>query len=266
MKTYRWPSNPSNEPSIAYYDAQDAELRYAQYNGSSWVTETVDTHGGIWIHRWAFASSGLPAISYYNNRSEDLRFAVMKRSVWDIATIDSTKNVGQDSSLALDPATGRFGIAYQNTGRGTFSYANQTSRGWNLQTVDSTTRDSGGGISLAFNHSDQPAFSYFDAYNGDLKFAQLNSNGKWEFATVASKGVQGVYTSLSFLNHGAADILYFDRKSDAVFSAVGSIGAFTLSDVADDAGQYLSVAYNPLGGETLVFYNPADNGLDIEDE
>jgi hypothetical protein len=256
--------DPAGQPAIAYYDAEDAELRYAYYNGNFWVIQTADTHGGA-DPSLAYNANGMPAISYYNNKHADLLLAVLKHSSWEITTVDSTKSVGQDSSLALDPATGEFGIAYLDGGNGSYKYAAQTSRGWSVQTVDNTTPGGGGAISLAFNHSNLPAFSYFDAFNAHLKFAQMNSKGKWAVATVVTRGSQGQYTSLSFTRRGAADILYYDKRSNAVFAAVGSIGSFTESEMDDDGGLYLSVAYNPLGGDTLVFYNPSDSGLDVED-
>ena len=51
------------------------------------------------------------------------------------------------------------------------------------------TRIGGGYISLKFN-TGLPAMSYYDAFNADLKYAELSSKGKWVAQTVASKNSQ----------------------------------------------------------------------------
>lgn len=257
--------DPSGNTGIAYYDAQDGQLRYAYNSGSGWSIQIVDTKTAGLYPSLAYTPAGTPAISYYYSRSSDLRFATFSKQAWQVSTVDSTGNVGRSSSLAQNPGTGLWSIAYEDTGHGTFKYAAQSSSGWTPQTIDSTTRGGGGSISLAFDHSNRPAFSYYDAYNADLKFAHYGSNRKWSVATVASRGTQGNYTNLSFTSRGSADILYYSKTSNSIFAAVGDIGSFTLSSVASDAGQYLVAATNPNGGRTLVFYSPVANGLDFEE-
>ena len=254
---------PNNTVAIAYYDAADVQLRYAALSGSSWSIQNVDTSAGAGVDpALAFTSDGHPAISYYNKKSQHLFFATTRRGKWSTTLVDSSANVGQYSSLAYNAATGYFGIAYDDSSHGYFKYAAQTAGSWAVSIADKSTKAGGNGISLAFNHSNLPAFSYFDAYNADLKFAQLGSHGLWSVTDIASRKTQGLYTHLTFLRHGAPDILYYNQSSNAIFCALQSGPSWTLTDTLNDAGDYLTVADNPLGGQTLIFYNGSNLSID----
>lgn len=56
----------SGNPGIAYKDSTANSLKYAKYNGSSWVVETVDTTAGDGVSI-TFDSSDIPHISFDNN-------------------------------------------------------------------------------------------------------------------------------------------------------------------------------------------------------
>ena len=65
----------ADHPHISYYDDAHYELRYAHFDGTRWLTETVDT-GGIGTGAYtslALDAQGRPHISYLGNRY--LRYA-----------------------------------------------------------------------------------------------------------------------------------------------------------------------------------------------
>ena len=191
-------------PAISYYDAlsTNGNLKYARFNGTSWDVETVDSAGTTgWYTSLAFDSSGNPAISYC--ALDNVRFARWNGTSWDIQTVDS----GCESSLAFDasgnPAisydgkyahwngtswnieivdsegssyntslafdsSGNPAIGYYVNGDLMYAYFNGTS--WDIETADSEG-DVGQYSSLAFNIKGSPTISYYDATNGDLKYA-----------------------------------------------------------------------------------------------
>ena len=68
--------SPSGQPAISYCDLTNGDLKYAAFDGGSWVTATVDSVGGVGYHTsLAFSPSGQPAISYQDLTSGNLKYA-----------------------------------------------------------------------------------------------------------------------------------------------------------------------------------------------
>ena len=92
---------------------------------------------------------------------------------------------------------------------------------WQISTVDSAGLV-GGYTSLAFNPAGQPAVSYSDFSNDDLKFAEFDGSS-WQISTVDSTvdnaGTVGSHTSLAFNRAGRPAISYYDiTNGDLKFS------------------------------------------------
>jgi hypothetical protein len=241
---------------IAYYDANNADLKYAHFNGTTWDVQTVDgqyTTG--YYPSLQYGAGDVPVISYYSKTGGALRLAVWGGSSWALSTIDSGGDVGRYSSLAYNPLSGRWAVAYEDTGHGTFKYAEQTKGGWSPVTVDGGTRIGGGYISLAFSGKTKlPAMSYYDAYNADLKFASYNGS-RWSSQAVATKGTVGLYSTLRIdAATGLADILYYNKGADIVTRAEQAVGGGGgLSQVTTDGGRWISRALDADGNETLAY-------------
>ena len=79
----------------------------------------------------------------------------------------------------------------------------------------------GSDTSLAFGPDGQPAISYYDDSNSDLKFARFNGNS-WSRTTVDSAGNVGIHTSLAFGPDGQPAISYYDGSNlDLKFARMG---------------------------------------------
>jgi hypothetical protein len=248
--------DPVNHPGIAYYDANNADLKYAHFNGSSWDVMTVDaTFTTGYYPSLRYDAAGRPVISYYAKTGGNLRFAQYASGKWNLSTIDSGGDVGRYSSLALDPATGRWAVAYEDDSTPAFKYAAQTkSGGWAIATVDATTRYAGGYISLAFNpRNNLPSFSYYDAYNANLKYALFNGVS-WSSQTVASKGTVGLYSNVLIDAAGNTDILYYNRGTDGMSRASFGSGGWSLEQITSDGGRWISRATKAGGaGQTWAY-------------
>jgi hypothetical protein len=96
-------------PAIAYYST--TELRYAEWDGDSWNSISLDTTGNV-TGPPPFQSSlslafdpadGNPAIAYWNRTGgEDLKLAWHDGSIWQTQTVDAVGDVGHNPSLAFN--------------------------------------------------------------------------------------------------------------------------------------------------------------------
>jgi hypothetical protein len=252
----------TGKPAIAYYDAFNADLKYARFTGSRWAVETVDARKTTGYYpSLAFDRFDHPVITYYYRTAGDLRIASNTGSGWNIAPIDTTQDSGRYSSFAISNS-GQWTVAYENTTTGHFRFARQNGSSWSLQTVDASTRG-GGYVSLAYNPSNQPAISYYDARNADLKFAQYNGSS-WVTQTVAAKFSQGLYTNLNINASGNADIFYFNKTSDALVRATGRIGNWSVNQIAGGGGRHVFTARYSDGTGVFSYYDSASADLRID--
>jgi len=128
-------------PHISYYDYTNEDLKYAYYDGSSWVIQAVDTtdNTGKYIS-FKLDNNNNPHIAYckitytsqYAWDSGELKYAHFDGSTWRIETIDSN-NKNSLNSIAIDvngyPHISYFGWNYFN-----HAYFNGTV--WIIETVD----------------------------------------------------------------------------------------------------------------------------------
>jgi len=68
----------ADAPYISYYDAISDDLKLAYFNGTVWITQTVDSEGdvGSWSSL-ALDQAGCPHISYYDATKGDLKYAYL---------------------------------------------------------------------------------------------------------------------------------------------------------------------------------------------
>jgi hypothetical protein len=244
----------NNRPGIAYFDARNANLKYAHFNGSSWTITTPDSRFTTGYYpSLQYDGNDQPNITYYYKTGGDLKFAIFSGGKWVLSAIDSAGDVGRYSSLQYNPGSGRWSVAYEDTGHGWFKYSAKTKSGWSTATVDNTTQSGGGYISLAFSPTTNlPGMSYYDARNGNLKYALFNGS-TWSKQTVAAKGTVGLYSNLLFDDAGQPDILYYSKNADSVARAQFFAGAWNYSSLTTTGGRWISRAVNGAGDGTISY-------------
>jgi len=230
----------NNYPAIAYYDANNGDLKFARANdtsGSSWGTPVyVDSNATIFASAPVSASvvSGNPAILYWNQNNSTLLYTRSTDStgaVWATSQIVATGTV---ASLSI--VNGRPAFCYYNSGALYYQRANDTTgSAWNAAiTLDNVTVFGARSLQLAVVGG-KPAVSYYDSTNGDLKyaFAQDADGTVWNAPiTVDSGGTVGQYNSLAEVNSSPAISYYDTTNGDLKFVRHRSSGTFTINWIA----------------------------------
>ncbi len=287
----------NNYVAISYFDLTNGRLRYAIRtldNGVfTWHRYTVDDPVGENVGLYtslAFDTGGRPAISYYDSTNDNLKFAHDLNGDRDFADageiiiVDSKGNVGECTSLAFD-ASGNPAISYYKRTGSSLKFAHDTNGDGDFAdageiiTVDSA-RNVGLFTSLAFDPSGNPAISYYNQTNRDLKFAH-DTNGDGDFAdageiiTVDSIGRVGLSASLAFDPSGNPAISYYkenggdlkfanDINGDGDFSDPGE--KITVDSV-ENVGVSTSLAFAPFGDEsndpTIAYYDLTNDDLKL---
>src|SRR5258706_854428 len=252
----------TGKPAMAYYDSHNADLKYAEWNGQQWIVQTVDSFRSTGLYpSLAFDQYDDPIISYYFKNAGDLKMAFDDGSGWKLSVIDTAGDTGRYSSFAISNS-GQWSVAYENTTATQVKFATLSSKGWSFQ-IAATTRFGAGELSLAYGPSNRPAVSYYDAYNADLKFAQFNGSS-WDSGTVASSLSQGLYSNLTILSDGTADILYYNKSADAVFRATVTLGNWSVGPVITGGGRHVSVARYGNSRHIFSYYQASTDSLQID--
>lgn len=198
------------QPAIAYLDVENEELKYVEFDGSSWgVPEVVDTITLFFALDLTYLSislaqiDGKPAISY-NDAISDPERCVLKYAVknggWSTQTVDdgsttSSDNTGFGSSLI--EIDGKSAISYVDVDNSQLMYATLNGS-WNIEVVTPSLNSSftslaliGSKPTIAYSSSDQPP---------EISVAQLEG-GSW---TTESTGSEGFSPSLKEINGNPA--------------------------------------------------------------
>ena len=165
-----------DHPHISYQDVTNLNLRYAYYDGSTWHIEVVDSGLRVGYHTsLALDSAGHPHIAYYDDGENTLNYAYYDGSAWHIERVVQFLYKAQ-ISLALDsnghPHIGYCGEICPIECEEGLYHAYYDGAAWHRERVDA------GEItfaSLALDDEGQVHIGYYDADNGDLRYAHTIS-------------------------------------------------------------------------------------------
>jgi hypothetical protein len=247
-------------PRVAYYDEAETALKFARWDGSSWLTEYVDYAADVGRH----ASLGLdpladdPRIAYYDETGS-LWYAAWSGPSWNLEQV-SAGGVGKYASLALS-ASGEPRIAYLDESNGRLMLAAKTGMAWSTETVaavDSASAPAGlgdRGISLRIDSLDAPHIAYRNATDSSLGYA-TKAGAQWSTATVDDEGDVGFYPSLAVDGTGRPAIAYHDASSVDLKFARWTGTAWDVETVRSDGlvGLYTSLAFDAANRPHIASY------------
>lgn len=267
--------SPDGTPGITFLlEDLNGFIAYASAD-EGWVPETVVEgyfYGPIGL---AYRSDGTANIAYHDHQAAefdqalgDLTIASQSSDGWDIAAITDDGHDGWDSTIVIGPddVLRAAGIDPEQFGR--------TQGVEYFELVDGVfeTTEIGTGpvqyefnVSLAVTPAGNPALTYFDSTDQELRYAE-RQGGTWNIETVDAEGDVGRYSSLAFDDSGTPHISYlridaptagtvkYATRADGswVTTEIDTLGAiltgFTgarrVTDIAIDAQQTAHIIYS----------------------
>ena len=249
-------------PAIAYQDSANSDLKYADFDGAAWKTTVVDARKTTGFNpSLTFDASGEALITYYKQNAHDLLLATLRSNgTWAIVTVASKGNVGQFSSVAINPSTGKPAVAFTDAS-GKIKYVTATAKSSFGNPVTVAKFSHGAWVSLAFSGA-TPHVGYVDAGTGHVDL--VTGSGK-TFTTqfvgsVRPKTAAGAQVLIDPTTD-LPSVVYHDTTS--VFVAKPAAGTFS-STLVSSAGENSAAAVQP-GSGSIVYsvVNPSGGTLSI---
>jgi ELWxxDGT repeat protein len=175
---------------ISYRDSTNDDLKYATCSSSctsasAWTNSTIDSVGNVGSRTSiAIDSNDAVHISYHDITNGDLKYATDQSGSWANTTVDSVGTVGQYTSIAID-SNDVVHISYYDSTNKDLKYASNMQSsivsgvGGIIKFVDRDTKVGQQGTSIAVDSNGDVHISYYDAINGDLKYAALQGVHPW---------------------------------------------------------------------------------------
>ena len=183
---------------------------------------------------------------------------------WKSVTVDSDGETGYYNSLSHG-VDGSLAIAYyDNTNRDlkcALYGKHLDAMSWRIEVVDSLG-DVGVRPSVDHNSAGEPAISYYDATNRNLKYA-FYRDGQWIVETVDDGSNVGMYSSLIHNPEGRPAISYYDRSNaDLKFAVRGESGwRISVVDSEGRVGLYSCLSYDRDGVPVISYEDGAKGAL-----
>jgi fibronectin type 3 domain-containing protein len=254
--------NSSDYPRISYMDWPNRDLKFAQWDGSAWQLQTVDTIGDVGRDAsLALDSNDRAHISYWNMSSSDLKYAEWTGSGWNLQTVDSVGVVGEYTSIAVDNS-GVSHISYYDETNGDLKYATQNGPLWVNNTIDSTD-NVGTWTSIAVDNSGNVHISYRNESSSELKYAKWNGIS-WSTSTVDPTCDAGMGTSIAVDRNGYPHIAYESMWNWDLRYARWNGSGWTIEtvDSASFVSAYVSIALDSVDYPHISYWE--GSGLDLK--
>jgi subtilisin family serine protease len=198
-------------PSLLY--VWDGKLKFADWNGSAWTIETVETrYAGASLIGFAYDPSGRPAAAYqYSGRSGGLRFARKTAGTWTMETVDPGGT--RYCSLAFGP-DGTPAIAYSqaiNSGfYNTLRLARKPGSTWQLETVETGVTGYGVWVDIAFDLSGNPVMVHRASGTRQIRVV-FRDGSRWSGeAAYSGTTYTPDYPSLAIDGMGVAHVAFYE--------------------------------------------------------
>ncbi len=287
---YRWlPTTCPNGAALAKYQTFDNQLvvgiEFDPATGLGYQINFIDTTGvpalsydvpnNVGTFLSAAIVNGRPASAHYDDSNDDLQYSRandVQGVSWAAAIkVTTTGNVGQYPSLAV--VNGFPAIAYYDVTNLRLMYVRATNANGTAWGTPVVVDDPAGAINVGqFNSlvvvNGNPAISYYDVTNGDLKYvraADANGTAWGTPAILDGTGVTGQFLSMAMVAGNPAVSYYDTTNADLKYiratDATGSTwGASVAVSTTGSTGQYTSLSVIN-GFPAISFYDVTNQDL-----
>lgn len=168
-------------PHISYTDRAEFDLKYAFYNGESWIKTTVDNTGEVGQYSSiTLDSNENPHISYASWFDTNLKYAYVADDNWNVETIDKNGDVRKWTSIELDSSDTPH-ISYYDYTLGALKYILFDGEEWQKEIIDQQG-STGCFNCISLTSKDDIVISYYDWGNKALKY--VSSKTGWTIESI----------------------------------------------------------------------------------
>ncbi|MFZ6026767.1 MAG: hypothetical protein ACOYYS_03545 [Chloroflexota bacterium] len=231
-------------------------LYYASYNGSTWSSEVVDNANGVGLYAsLALDSNNRPHISYYDAATGSLKYARNVGSGWEIYVLD-TPAMANAYEFAESEHPSLDGLAVRSVDVREVIAIMENTHGFTqleaIMQMAAVLQGRGLFTSITVDAANDPHIAYYDAINGDLKYAHKVYTG-WRIDSIDTEGDVGQYTSIAiakdsnnkvFTHFSFYDVTHMDLRYARWSAETSSVAERRSIDGTSDAdvGKYSSIA------------------------
>ncbi len=265
-------------PALAYYDADNQDLRYIRAldsTGTTWGTSvTVDSIGPCGAFCSLAIVNGRPAIAYFHEQ-DNVRYVRANDALgtsWGASVgMDNSQSGprGQGTSLAV--IGGRPAIAYQNNTNSNIRYVRANDADGSSWPTNGITIGTSGATDVHLDLAEVgglPAVAYHRSQTSDLYY-ERGGNVDWNGGTaievvVASTGNTGWYAQLDVVNGNPAIAFLDVTNTDLTFvRATTASGSTWGSPVVVDAAGGNFGSLSLIDGTPAITYARSLNPLHV---
>lgn len=268
----------TDSPHISYFDADNADLKYAYWDGNDWQIQSPDPAGTVGrFCSIALDSNNHPHISYRDSSVQELKYAFCDGTGWHIECVDLLGvHHGGRTAIAVD-SNDRPHISYTRVithysgGMRPWyeygiKYAYWNGYGWEVFTIDSQDYHGLYNADLALDENDRPFITYYNQDFSELKCAYKDDLG-WHTDTVDGYGL-GSRSSITVDSNGCPHVSYcrameYGSYTDYDLKYAFKNGGSWDSEYVDTegwAGNHNSITLDLSGYPKIAYYDRQNGG------
>ncbi|MBT5184542.1 MAG: hypothetical protein HOM47_05160, partial [Euryarchaeota archaeon] len=251
---------------ISYGNLNSWDLKYATNVAGSWSRSTIDDGGTGQAGMYSslvIDSNDLIHVSYWG-RNSDLKYAAKSASggTWVDEIVEWGYITGEWTSIALDSNNEPF-FSHVSETHDRVEIGYKSGGYWTTPTVDSgSSGEIDNGTSIAIDSNDAKHIVYYDEDNGDLKYADFNTQSNlWQNTVLDSTGDVGKYPSIEIDSQDNIHVAYYDNGNQELKYAYYDGTSWSSSTLDESGGMHPSLTIDANDNIYISYYDDTNSNL-----
>ena len=251
---------------ISYGNLNSWDLKYATNVAGSWSRSTIDDGGTGQAGMYSsleIDSNDLIHVSYWG-RNSDLKYAAKSASggTWVDEIVEWGYITGEWTSIALDSNNEPF-FSHVSETHDRVEIGYKSGGYWTTPTVDSgSSGEIDNGTSIAIDSNDAKHIVYYDEDNGDLKYADFNTQSNlWQNTVLDSTGDVGKYPSIEIDSQDNIHVAYYDNGNQELKYAYYDGTSWSSSTLDESGGMHPSLTIDAYDNIYISYYDDTNSNL-----